>query len=43
MAFIIESQKGRMPREGTFRPEDFIDSSFVRELDESGYIDRLYK
>lgn len=25
------------------RPEQFIDSSFVRELDASGFIDRLYK
>ena len=24
-------------------PEDFVDSSFIRELDQSGYIDRLYK
>lgn len=25
------------------KPEDFADSSFVRELDQSGYIDSLYK
>jgi ABC-type nitrate/sulfonate/bicarbonate transport system substrate-binding protein len=25
------------------KPEDFYDASFVRELDESGYIDSLYK
>jgi len=25
------------------RPEDFYDASFVAELDQSGYIDRLYK
>lgn len=25
------------------RPEDFADSSFIKELDESGYIDNLYK
>ena len=25
------------------KPEDFADSSFVRELDQSGYIDGLYK
>jgi len=24
-------------------PEDFVDSSFIRELDQSGYIDSLYK
>ena len=25
------------------KPEDFVDLSFVRELDQSGYIDALYK
>ena len=25
------------------KPEDFVDVSFVRELDQSGYIDSLYK
>jgi hypothetical protein len=25
------------------KPEDFVDSSFIRELDQSGYIDALYK
>jgi ABC-type nitrate/sulfonate/bicarbonate transport system substrate-binding protein len=25
------------------KPEDFADSSFVKELDQSGYIDALYK
>jgi ABC-type nitrate/sulfonate/bicarbonate transport system substrate-binding protein len=25
------------------KPEDFVDISFIRELDQSGYIDGLYK
>ena len=25
-----------------FKPEDFYDDSFMKELDESGFIDRLY-
>ncbi len=25
------------------KPEDFVDASFVTELDKSGYIDGLYK
>ena len=25
------------------KPEDFVDSSFIRELDQSGYIDGMYK
>src|SRR6266403_3366676 len=25
------------------KPEDFVDSSFIRELDQSGYVDGLYK
>jgi ABC-type nitrate/sulfonate/bicarbonate transport system substrate-binding protein len=31
------------PKARTARPEDFADFSFVRELDESGFIDALYK
>jgi hypothetical protein len=26
-----------------YKPEDFYDDSFIRELDESGYIDSLYE
>jgi hypothetical protein len=25
------------------KPEDFVDTTFIRELDQSGYIDSLYK
>jgi hypothetical protein len=25
------------------KPEDFVDLSFIKELDQSGYIDNLYK
>jgi hypothetical protein len=25
------------------KPEDFADLSFIKELDQSGYIDNLYK
>ncbi len=31
------------PKARSARPEDFIDMSFVKELDESGFIDALYK
>ena len=34
---------GKDPKARTARPEDFADFSFVRELDESGFIDALYK
>jgi hypothetical protein len=27
----------------SFKPEDFFDASFVRELDKSGFTDGLYK
>ena len=30
------------PRARSAKPEDFVDLSFIRELDQSGYIDRLY-
>src|ERR1051325_8054561 len=31
------------PKARSLKPEDFADSSFVKELDESGFIDGLYK
>ena len=31
------------PRVASLKPEDFADMSFVKELDESGFIDGLYK
>jgi ABC-type nitrate/sulfonate/bicarbonate transport system substrate-binding protein len=31
------------PKAKAAKPEDFVDSSFIRELDKSGYIDSLYK
>jgi hypothetical protein len=31
------------PKAKGAKPEEFADSSFIRELDQSGYIDALYK
>jgi ABC-type nitrate/sulfonate/bicarbonate transport system substrate-binding protein len=31
------------PKGKSAKPEDFFDASFIRELDQSGYIDSLYK
>jgi hypothetical protein len=30
------------PQAATVRPEDYIDNRFVREMDESGFIQQLY-
>jgi NitT/TauT family transport system substrate-binding protein len=35
---LANEAKGKLAK-----PEDFVDSSFIRELDQSGYIDALYK
>ena len=39
---ILTSLSDIDPRARSTKPEDFVDMSFVRELDQSGYIDRLY-
>ena len=39
---ILESIRDTEPRAASAQPTDFIDDRFVRELDESGYIRRLY-
>ena len=39
----LEEFGERNPAAKSARPEQFVDASFVRELDESGYIDGLYR
>jgi hypothetical protein len=38
---ILSELSVRIPKARTARPEDFVDLRFVKELDESGFIDRL--
>jgi len=39
----LEQTGEKNPAARTARPEQFMDVSLVKELDESGYIDRLYR
>jgi ABC-type nitrate/sulfonate/bicarbonate transport system substrate-binding protein len=43
MASILDSLKSRVPQETAVQVEDLLDTSLVKELDDSGYIDQLYK
>lgn len=40
---ILNELAKRDPKAKTARPQEFVDSSFVKKLDEEGFIDRLYK
>jgi NitT/TauT family transport system substrate-binding protein len=40
---VIDDLAERDPRAKTVKPEQFIDATFIRELDQSGFIDSLYK
>ncbi|MGZ9272078.1 MAG: ABC transporter substrate-binding protein [Candidatus Binatia bacterium] len=40
---VIDDIADRDPRAKSVKPEHFIDASFIRELDQSGFIDSLYK
>lgn len=40
---ILREIAVRNPKAKSARPEEFIDLAFVKELDSSGFIDRLYK
>jgi hypothetical protein len=40
---ILDLTADRNPKAKLARPEDFVDTSFVKELDEAGFIDSLYK
>lgn len=39
----LEEFGEKNPAARSARPEQFIDASFVKELDENGYIDALYR
>ena len=39
----IEDDLGERPESKGAKAEDFVDLRFVKELDDSGYIDKLYK
>jgi NitT/TauT family transport system substrate-binding protein len=40
---ILEPLAGTDPKAKVARPEDFVEMRFVKELDESGFVDDLYK
>jgi hypothetical protein len=40
---VLDELAERDPRAKTAKPEQFVDASFIRELDQSGFIDGLYK
>ena len=40
---ILEPLAEKDPKAKAAKPEDFVEMSFVKELDQSGYVDSLYK
>jgi ABC-type nitrate/sulfonate/bicarbonate transport system substrate-binding protein len=40
---VLENIAKRDPRAKSAKPEQFVDFSFIKELDESGFINALYK
>ncbi len=40
---MLAEMSAKDPKAQRAKPEDFVDVSFIKELDGSGYIDRLYK
>src|SRR5215813_8615383 len=40
---ILESLTETDPKAKAAKPEDFVDMSFIKELDKSGFVDDLYK
>jgi hypothetical protein len=40
---IFKDVSNRTPSAKTANPKEFIDTSFLEELDKSGFIDRLYR
>ena len=40
---ILEPLAQTDPKAKAAKPEDFVDMRFIKDLDESGFIDELYK
>jgi hypothetical protein len=40
---FVDQLKSKNPKAAQAKPSDFTDISFLKELESSGYIDRLYK
>lgn len=40
---ILDEYARRFPKAKTMRPEEFVDLSFVKKLDDEGFFERLYK
>lgn len=40
---VLDAIADENPKAKAARPQDFVDARFIKELDESGYIDGLYK
>ena len=40
---VLDLLSEENPRAKSAKPEDFVDNRFIKELDDSGYIDNLYK
>ena len=40
---ILESLADSEPKARTAKPDEFVDTRFIRELDQSGFIDNLYR
>jgi len=43
LQFLLDALAPQMPQAKSAKPEQFVDASFIRELDQSGFIDGLYK
>jgi NitT/TauT family transport system substrate-binding protein len=43
LKFVIDDLAERDPRAKNVKPEQFVDLTFIKELDQSGFIDGLYK
>jgi ABC-type nitrate/sulfonate/bicarbonate transport system substrate-binding protein len=40
---VLDMISDRSPKARTAKPEEFVDARFIKELDDSGFIDNLYR
>jgi hypothetical protein len=40
---ILDEMSAQLPKAKNYKPEDFVDTSIMRQLDQSGFIGSVYR
>jgi hypothetical protein len=40
---ILDEMSGQLPKAKNYKPDDFVDSGIMRQLDQSGFVASVYR